>query len=167
VGFAIAPAVRVAGRVDDGGRGERIVPGTSVTLTWAPEGPGWPASGVTWSEAMRRCRYLSADGSALAETALDLWRLPTADEAVRSLARHGANSGGTWDSAAAHASYRVMPDKESPLWNPRSKVIYWWTATMRDSANALMIAYHGQVGPRRKSWGPGYLGFRAVRAIPR
>ena len=28
-------------RVDDGGRGARLIQGNGVTLTWAPQGPGW------------------------------------------------------------------------------------------------------------------------------
>jgi hypothetical protein len=36
-------------------------------------------------------------------------------QVVRSMARHGTNSGGVWSEAQARASYAVKPDKESPL----------------------------------------------------
>ena len=61
------------------------------------------------------------------------------------------------------ARYRDPPDKESPFWNPHSQVIYGWTATEVDAARALSITYDGQVRPRPKRVGYGYLGFRCVR----
>ena len=50
--LAVEPAIRVAGRVDDGYRGERLIRGHGVTLTWAPAGPGWMTStkGYTWNQ---------------------------------------------------------------------------------------------------------------------
>jgi len=80
------------------------------------------------------------------------------------MTRHGRNSGGVWDVKLASASYQTTPDKESPLWNPHSKVIYWWTATEVDDQTAYMIVYDGKVWPRKKKIHPGYLGFRAVRS---
>jgi hypothetical protein len=85
------------------------------------------------------------------------------DEAVRSVARHGQNSGGVWDAEAAKASYRTPPDKESPLWSVYSQVIYWWTATEVDEEHAYIIVYDGKVWPRAKQFSPAYLGFRCVR----
>jgi hypothetical protein len=157
------PAYRVSQRHDDGYRGARSISGNGVELTWAPAGPGWPNSGVSWFEAVRRCRYLSADGMSLATTPQNLWRLPTVDEAVRSMGLHGKNCGGTWNASAARAEYRQTPDKESPLWDLHSQVIYWWTATERSPQEALIIVYDGKVWPRRKTSHWGYLGFRAVR----
>lgn len=158
------PALRVASRIDDGNRGARRLAANGVDLVWAPEGPGWPRDGVDWSEAARRCRYLNADGNALADTPQDIWRLPSVEEAVRSQARHGENSGGVWDAARAKASYRRTPDKESPLWDVRSKVIYWWTATEAEPEKVYVISYNGAVHPRRKSARWGYQAFRAVKA---
>lgn len=158
-----APARRVAARVDDGDRGARRVAGNGVTLTWAPQGPGWPEGGASWHEAGKVCAFLAADGRTLAATRQDIWRLPTVEEAVRSMALHGRNSGGAWDAAAARASYEMPPDKEAPLWDTHSPVIYWWTATAVDDARAYMIAYDGQVWPRRQSQRMGSLGFRCVR----
>jgi hypothetical protein len=149
--------------VDDGDRSARRVAGNGVDLIWAPEGPGWPANGLTWEEAKRRCRHLTEDGLSLAQTPQDIWRLPTLEEAVRSMHRHGRTSGGSWDSARARASYQRTPDKESPLWNIHSQVIYWWTATEANEGEAYIIVYDGQVWPRPKGARWGYLGFRAVR----
>jgi hypothetical protein len=159
------PAWRVAGRIDDGDLGARLVEGNGVKLIWAPAGPGWPdRGGIDWEEAKRRCRHLTADGTALADTPQNIWRLPTAAEAVASLSRHGENCGGTWDPVTARATYRVMPDKESPLWNTHSQVIYWWTATEVDAGSAYMVAYNGQVHPRLKRF--RYFAFRAVKPVP-
>ena len=79
------------------------------------------------------------------------------------MSRHGVNSRGIWDPLDESAVYQVTPDKESPLWNIHSQVIYWWTATETDSDNAYMIVYDGKVWPRRKQIHPAYLGFRCVK----
>ena len=157
------PIWRVAHRVNDGNFTARLVEGNGVTLIWAPEGPGWPRQGVTWDEADNVCRYLTEDGNAIAHTPQNIWRLPTVEEAVRSMALHNENCGGTWDAQQAQASYQMQPDKETPLWNIHSQVIYWWTATELDEERAYMIVYNGQVWPRTKQFGPGYLGFRCVK----
>jgi hypothetical protein len=44
-------------------------------------------------------------------------------------------------------------------------VIYWWTATEVDAEQAYIIVYDGKLWPRRKEIHPGYLGFRAVKAV--
>jgi hypothetical protein len=163
VASGAVPAVMVASRVDDGDRGARHVAANGVDLVWAPAGPGWPDDGVSWHEAVRRCRHLTPDGTALADTPQDVWRLPTVEEVVRSQCLHGRNCGGAWDAAAAHARYDATPDKEPPLWDPYSKVIYWWTATEVDDGHAYIAVYNGQVWPRPKWAQWGYLAFRAVR----
>jgi hypothetical protein len=157
------PALRVSQRVDDGYHGARRVQGHGVDLIWAPEGPGWPLAGADWHTAREACRSLGEDGLTPSHEPQDIWRLPTVEEAVRSMARHGENSGGVWDARAASATYRTTPDKESPLWNPHSQVIYWWTATEVGSGQALIIVYDGKVWPRTKGHGPDYLGYRCVR----
>jgi hypothetical protein len=175
VGFAIEPVTRIAGRIDDGNRGLRIVQGNGVKLIWAPEGPGWPNPdpnsrlwktqwrGPTWEEAQRVCRYLTADGKSIASTPQDIWRLPTVDEVVRSMARHGTNSGGVWNPGNGRASYTTKPDKESPLWNPYSPIIYWWTSSERGKRRAYSIDFNGNVYYRPKELNWGSEGFRAVR----
>jgi len=159
----ISPAVRVSQRVNDGNLQARLVEGNGIALTWAPDGPGWPREGGNWFEAQRVCQYLSKDGLNLESTPQDIWRLPTVDEAVRSMARHGQNSGGEWDAENAGVTYETNPDKESPLWNPYSQVIYWWTATEIGEDRAYIIVYDGKVWPRSKEFGPAYLGFRCVK----
>ena len=157
------PAIRVSQRIDDGNLQVRLVHGNGVDLIWAPDGPGWPRIGTNWHEANRICQNLNEDGLTLASTPQGTWRLPTADEAVRSMAFHGHNSGGVWDAENAIATYKMPPDKESPLWNIHSQVIYWWTATEVDEEHAYIIVYDGKVWSRSKQFGPAYLGFRCVK----
>ena len=159
----IGPAIRVSQRLDDGNLAARVVSGNGVELTWAPEGPGWPRQGTDWHEAEHACEFLTEDGLSLASIPQDMWRLPSVDEAVRSMARHGINSGGVWNSTSLEATYETPPDKESPLWNIHSQVIYWWTATEIDGEQAYIIVYDGKVWPRDKEFGPAYLGYRCVK----
>jgi len=159
----IEPAVRVSQRLNDGFLQAQVVSGNGVNLTWAPDGPGWPRSGSDWYEAREICLHLSEDGITIAPDPQKIWRLPTIDEAVRSMARHGQNSTGVWDADNARADYQTKPDKESPLWNPYSQVIYMWTATETDQEHAYIIVYDGKVWPRSKSINPDYLGFRCVK----
>ena len=135
--------------------------GNGVDLIWAPDGPGWPCEGSDWFEAQRACQHLSADGLTLSPASQDIWRLSTVDEAARSMARYGQNSGGVWD--AEEATYKITPDKESPLWNVRSQVFCWWTATEIDAENAYIIFYDGKVWPRSKDFALVYLGYRCMK----
>jgi hypothetical protein len=160
----IEPVLRVSGRVDDGNLRARLVQGNGVSLIWAPDGPGWPRTGLDWYEAQQVCQHLGEDGLTLAPGPKHIWRLPTVDEAVRSMARHGQNSGGVWDAETAEAAYKTRPDKESPLWNVYSQVIYWWTATEVDEERAYIIVYDGGVWRRAKHLSPDYLGFRCVKS---
>jgi hypothetical protein len=157
------PAYCVSQRVDDGYRGERIIEGQGVRLRWASAGPGWPARGANWYQAQRACASLSSDGSSVGDKPTNTWRLPTAEELTRSLSFHGANAGGIWDSRGVPL-YRLTPDKESPLWDPYSPVIYWWTATEVDRQRVYRFAYTGRAMATSKSTGPAYYGFRCVTA---
>jgi hypothetical protein len=159
----IKPIMRVSQRVDDGVLQARLVQGNGINLVWAPDGPGWPRVGTNWPEAQQACQYLSEDGLTTTSTPLHIWRLPTVEEAVRSMALHGQNSGGVWDAETAQAAYKTTPDKESPLWNIYSQVIYWWTATEADEEHAYIIVYDGKVWSRAKEFSPAYLGFRCVK----
>jgi len=159
----IAPGYRVSHRLDDGNLKARSVQGNDVVLIWAPDGPGWPLEGGDWYAAQQACQYLNEDGQSLIDEPQNIWRLPTVEEAVRSMARHGQNSGGVWDAENAEATFEETPDKESPLWNIHSQVIYWWTATEVDNEHAYMIVYDGKVWSRSKEFGPAYLGFRCVK----
>ncbi len=163
--FGVEPIIRVSQRINDGNFNARLVSGNEVELIWAPEGPGWPLQGDDWYTARETCEHLVEDGTALADTPQNIWRLPTADEAVRSMARHGENCGGQWDEQTAQATYQMRPDKETPLWNIYSQVIYWWTESdvNEDEERAYIIVYDGKVWPRAKDFGPDYLGFRCVK----
>ena len=165
VGFGLGPAIRVATRITDDETGARSVVGNGVTLVWAPAGPGWPDFfwGVGWSESLGICRFLSEDGRVLGVDLIDVWRLPTVEEVVRSLARHGENSGGVWDEPSGKASYEVSPDKEPPLWHARSPVITWWTSTEVDDERAYSVRLDGQVEPRDKNLRSAAVAYRCVR----
>jgi hypothetical protein len=95
----------------------------------------------------------------------NIWRLPTADEAVRSMLLHGENAGGTWNEKTETAEYDRTPDKESPLWDIHSKVIYYWTAdtATKNEEQAYIIVYDGGVYTRTKRYSQAYLSFRAVK----
>ncbi len=164
----LGPAIRVAGRFDDGNRNARLIESNGVRLIWAPAGPGWERStrGPTWEQARKRCLYLTEDAKSLAETPQGIWRLPTVDEAVRSMNRHGRNCGGVWNAETEHAAYEVPPDKESPLWDTTSPVIYWWTDSEKDDRRAYRIVYDGGVWSSPKTLRMGSLGFRAVKPAP-
>jgi len=161
--FGVEPIFRVSQRINDGNLQARLVEGNGVKLIWAPDGPGWPRQGASWHEAREVCQYLAKDGTILATTPQNIWRLPTVNEVVYSMSRHSKNSGGRWDAQNAQASYQTRPDKESPLWNVYSQVIYWWTVTEVDEEHAYIIVYDGKVWPRAKQFSPAYLGFRCVK----
>ena len=161
-----APAWKVATRVDDGDRGRRRLTANGVDLIWAPAGPGWTTQGVDWHEAMRRSRHLTEDGRTLADSPQNIWRLPTVEQVVRSHCRHGENCGGRWDESTGKATYIVTPDKESPLWDVHSAIIYWWTSTEVGDDQAYFVCFNGVARPRRKSMAMGSHGFRAVRDPP-
>jgi len=99
------------------------------------------------------------------DTEQNIWRLPTVDEAVRSMTLHNENAGGVLYPDNMKAKYKMRPDKETPIWNPNSKVIYYWTSqTNNDKINrAYIIVYHGGVFDRRKTDHQDYLSFRAVK----
>jgi hypothetical protein len=110
------------------------------------------------------CRYLSADGARLLDEPQDIWRLPTVNEMVRSLARHGENAGCTWDGTADSADCALIPDKEPPLWDPDSSAVYYWAADEFSQLEAYYINYNGNaVHHQPKSFGNARHGYRCVR----
>lgn len=158
------PGWRAIHRQDDGNYGIRPIEGNGVALIWAPEGPGWPSNYASWQQARRSCAYLTADGRSLSTQEQNLWRLPTVDEAVRSMVFRGRNAGGVWNPVLHQAQYRVTPDKDSPLWKVHSQVIYWWTDTQVAEKKAYRIAYNGAVFPfEYRGWG-NYWAYRCVQA---
>lgn len=165
--ISIPLGIKVSNRLNDNDFGIRVVEGNEVTLVWAPRGPGWPDEGMTWEEANERCRYLSEDGTTIMTEEQNIWRLPTIDEAVRSMMLHGENAGGVWDSEEKIATYEKTPDKESPLWDIYSQVIYYWTSEIyeENEQRAYIIVYHGGVHHKMKMDGQAYLSFRAVKDV--
>lgn len=163
--LCIAPIrlAQVSRRVNDGDFGARLVEGRGVALVWAPRGPGWPDGGVTLAEAEDICRRLSPDGLTVTDEAQGVWRLPTVEEAVRSMALHGENAGGQWDPDTAKAVYQKTPDKETPLWDPHSRVIYYWVTGCGEEGRAYIVTYAGGVFTRPSGNKYGYLTFRAVK----
>ena len=118
---------------------------------------------MNWHDAVETCAHLREDGTETTKQQQEIWRLPTVGEAVASMYRGGLNSGGVWDTLSQQAVYAVKPDKEAPLWNRYSPVIYWWTATQVDQKHAFMIVYDGRVWERNKSLTQTYLSFRCVK----
>jgi len=158
----IVPGYRAVTRWDDGNYGARLVEGNGVRLIWAPVGPGWGERHLSWDQAAKTCEHLSADGHAITAAPIGIWRLPTVDEAVRSMVRRGRNAGGTWDWVRRRAEYRNLPEKESPLWRRYSQVIYWWTGTEDGRGSAYRITYNGYVDSfDKQGWGD-YWTFRCV-----
>ncbi len=150
-------------RVNDGDFGMRLVEGNGVSLLWAPRGPGWPDGSVSYYEALERCKYLSEDGTTLMQEEQNIWRLPTVDETVRSMMIHNKNAGGRWDPGTEKAYYEITPDKETPIWDSHSRIIYYWVQSESDSDKAYIIVYDGGVFERYKDRKYGYLSFRAVK----
>ncbi len=163
IGFGLEPAIRVSSRIDDGNLGEHRTSCEGQELVWAPSGPGWPMSGTTWYEAKDICSRLEIDGMTLSELPLNIWRLPTPEEIVSAQYRANQPCQGRYDRRTQTANYQTRPDKETPMWNPRSQVIYMWTSEEINDSTALMIVYDGKLWPRSKNARWGYLGFRAVR----
>jgi len=156
--------VRIGARLDDEDYGARMVEGNEgICLIWAPKGPGWPESGVSYEEAKELCAHLNEDGTELVEEEVNIWRLPTVEEAVASQILHGENAGGVWNEDKKLAEYELKPDKETPLWDPHSMVIYYWTGTIAEEGRAYVISYNGGAYPRDIEAHYGYLAFRAVK----
>lgn len=109
------------------------------------------------------CAYLSADGLTLAATPQYIWRMPTVDELVRSLARHGNNAGCTWDGSPGFTDCDRLPDKESPLWATDKAPIYYWAADVYNDEAAYFVAYNGAVNRTLKNGGNPRHSYRCVR----
>jgi hypothetical protein len=168
--LGIEPAIRVSQRIDDRNYEARIVQGYGVKLLWAPEGQGWATTteqmkSKSWKEISDIVAHLKEDGKTLSDTALNVWRLPTIQEAIASLTRYGKNCSGKWNKLTGVATYQIMPDKESPLWKIHSPIIYWWTSTEVNDSTVYRIVYNGSVQKLNKKIKMGSLGYRAVREM--
>ena len=192
VGFSVYWLPIVLGRVDDGNRGARLIEGNGVALVWAPAGPGWYEQPYSWNQiafygvapigfgkkpgyedrdatiedmnTTGLCVYLSEDGLTVMDEPQHIWRMPTVDEIVRSLVRHGDNAGCTWDGESTQASCEVRPDKETPLWEPDQPPIYLWALDEYNEHEAFYISFDGNgINHQPKSWGNQRCGYRFVR----
>jgi len=162
--FGIPNLLRVNSRYNDHNFGLRIVQGNGVKLEWAPKGPGFPEKGVDWFEAKKRCLHLNEKGDKLLKEEQNIWRLPTREEIVRSLTRKNKNCGGKLTKEGG-AVYKISPDKETPLWDPNSMIIYYWTSESKGDRLVYMVSYNGRILSRYGDNGAGYHGFRCVRNI--
>jgi hypothetical protein len=112
------------------------------------------------------CAYLDADGTTLMATPQHIWRMPTADEFVRSLMRRGTNAGCTWNGERGRMPCARQPEKETPLWNPRDQPIYMWTSEASPD-RAWFVNYQAFVGSQPKGFGNPRHGYRCVKPAVR
>ncbi len=108
------------------------------------------------------CAYLNADGTRLMAEPQYIWRMPAAEEIVRSLTRDGVNAGCTPPSGEGKAECERTPDKETPLWAPDQPPIYYWTAEEFNADEAWYVSYNGNVLNQEKDWGNPRHGYRCV-----
>jgi len=110
------------------------------------------------------CRYLNEEGTALETEPVNIWRMPTVEELVLSLVRHGENAGcvyqGEYDSQVECA---VRPDKESPLWSTDLAPVYYWALEEYDERDAYFVSYNGFVNTTFKAGGNPRHSYRCVR----
>ena len=86
------------------------------------------------------CSYLNEEGDELLNEVQHIWRMPTADEIIRSMARHGENAGCVWDGEThEQIACDVLPDKETPLWAPDMEPVYYWAADEGQNERKLHI----------------------------
>ena len=160
--FGTPQLIKVETRFNDHDFGTRLITGNDVRLIWAPQGEGFPLQGTDWHTARAACAHLNAAGTGREATPAHHWRLPTRDELVRSLSHNDVNAAGSLDTDGA-ADYATKPDKETPLWNPHSPVIYYWTDELKTDDRAFLVAYNGTILARSITAGPAYQGYRCVR----
>jgi hypothetical protein len=79
--------------------------------------------------------------------------------------RNGLGCGGVWYPLNHTPQYEIIPDKETPLWNPRSPVMAYWTATEFDVDHAYIVTSYGEVYVELKNTRTYAQGFRAVRDL--
>jgi hypothetical protein len=110
------------------------------------------------------CLYLSEDGLTLEIEPQNIWRMPTVDDYVRSLARHGENAGCVWHGEDHDQMVcEILPDKETPLWAPDLDPIYYWAAEEYNDSEAYFVSYNGWVNTAYKPGGNPRHSHRCVR----
>jgi hypothetical protein len=165
IGVSIPNIIRIQGRLNDGDFGPRQVECQGQPLIWAGRGAGFPEQGNSWQEAQSACARLSEDGTQLMDEEQNFWRLPSVEEAVRCQTRNNENAGGVWNEQTHQASYRHTPDKETPLWDSNSPIIYYWTAQAvpNQKDQAYIIDYKGGVFAKNITYSPDYRTYRCVQ----
>ncbi len=139
-------------------------PAQHPSLIWAPPGPGWPQKGgMTAGEAEWTCDHLDETGRQVLPSPVHLWHLPAVQEAIAALAVHGSLAGCRYAGPNRFEPCDVTPDKEGPLWNVYSPVIYWWTSSYDPQGGDLRVSYNGYVLPTGGR--ADYTAFRAVRDV--
>jgi len=108
------------------------------------------------------CGYLNAEGTTLMAEPQHIWRMPTADEFVRSLTRRGESAGCTWTGERGRMTCRRQPEKETPLWNPDDQPIYMWTSE-ETTDRAWFVNYQAFVSSQPKGFGNPRHGYRCVK----
>ncbi|HKJ27694.1 MAG TPA: hypothetical protein VJ965_08655, partial [Anaerolineales bacterium] len=109
------------------------------------------------------CLYLDEDGLTLMDERQDIWRMPTVDEAILSMARHGDNAGCVWDGEyKVQVACEILPDKETPLWAPDLSPIYYWTVDEHDDSLGYFVSYNGFVSATTKNSGNPRHSYRCV-----
>lgn len=151
-------------RLDDGNYGERILDCQDSKIVWAPRGLGFPDEGVNWNDAINACKHLSLNGKEILEE-VNIWRLPSITDAVKCQQSHNESAGGFWNEEKKQAEYKKSPDKETPLWQPSSEIIYYWTSQMSEESNAqaYIFTYDGKIYDKNINLAPNYQSFRCVR----
>ncbi|MFL7793162.1 MAG: hypothetical protein AB8I69_13545 [Anaerolineae bacterium] len=127
------------------------------------DGDAWVFASAEDMQTYSLCRYLSEDGLTLMDEPQDIWRMPTNDELVRSLGRHGENAGCTWDGESQKATCDVRPNKESPLWASDKSPIYYWSVDEYNERYAHYVSYNGFVNWTLKSGGNPRHSYRCVK----
>jgi hypothetical protein len=167
VAIAIPNIIRIQQRDNDNNFNTRVVDCQGQPLLWAGRGAGFPQTGSTWATAQYSCNHLSADGTQIMEEEQNIWRLPNIEEAVRCQTRAGENAGGTWNKEKQTVQYLRTPDKETPIWDPYSQIIYYWTSELVPGVEnrAYIIDYQGGIFNKDIRYRPNYHAFRCVRDV--
>jgi hypothetical protein len=110
------------------------------------------------------CLYLNPAGTALLEELQKIWRMPTTDELIRSLGRHGENASCTWQGEfRIQVQCLTEPDKESPLWATDHPAIYYWTADSYSESQGYYVSFNGWVNADYKLGGNPRHSYRCVK----
>ncbi|MCP5099535.1 MAG: hypothetical protein GY943_28610 [Chloroflexi bacterium] len=115
-------------------------------------------------DSLNVCLYLGDNGLTLMNQPQYIWRMSTVDEYVRSLTRHGENAGCRWQGEEnGQVACDILPDKESPLWNPQLAPIYYWAANEFNDRQGFFVSFNGYVNTTTKTSGNPRHSYRCVR----